>query len=174
MCSQDVDGNFDVRSGTVSVFDGPAPSLRTFATLAGERDGVAAWLAETVKAGVSPAEIGIFVRSKAQLDRAREACAGAGLRCSVLDTRLDTETGDVSIGTMHQAKGLEFRAVVVMACDDEVLPLQARIDGIVDESDLALAYESERQLLYVAITRARDRLLVCGVAPTSEFLRDLA
>lgn len=74
---------------------------------------------------------------------------------------------------MHQAKGLEFRAVAVIACDDEVLPLQARIDGIVDEGDLAGVYESERQLLYVAVTRARDRLLVCGVTPVSEFLRDL-
>lgn len=69
---------------------------------------------------------------------------------------------------------VNFRAVAVIACDDEVLPLQARIDGIVDEGDLAAVYESERQLLYVAVTRARDRLLVCGVLPVSEFLRDLA
>jgi superfamily I DNA/RNA helicase len=29
---------------------------------------------------------------------------------------------------MHLAKGLEFRAVAVMACDDEVIPLQERIE----------------------------------------------
>ncbi|MGH7125434.1 MAG: 3'-5' exonuclease, partial [Stellaceae bacterium] len=74
---------------------------------------------------------------------------------------------------MHLAKGLEFRAVVVMACDDGVLPLQERIESVTDESDLEEAYNTERHLLYVACTRARDRLLITGTAPGSEFLADL-
>ena len=79
----------------------------------------------------------------------------------------------VAIGTMHLAKGLEFKAVAVMACDDEVLPLAERIDAVVEESDLDEVFETERHLLYVACTRARDRLLVTGVTPGSEFLIDL-
>jgi superfamily I DNA/RNA helicase len=74
---------------------------------------------------------------------------------------------------MHLAKGLEFKAVVVMACDDEILLLTERIDSVVEESDLDDVYETERHLLYVACTRARDRLLVSGVKPGSEFLEDL-
>ena len=77
------------------------------------------------------------------------------------------------MSTMHLAKGLEFRAVVVMACDDEVIPSQARIDTIADSADLEDVYKTERHLLYVACTRARDHLLVTGVAPGSEFLEDL-
>ena len=73
---------------------------------------------------------------------------------------------------MHLAKGLEFRAVVVMACDDEVLPLQSRVEAVSDESDLQEVYDTARHLLYVACTRARDQLLVTGVAPGSEFLDD--
>ncbi len=61
---------------------------------------------------------------------------------------------------MHLAKGLEFRAVAVMACDDEVIPLQARIETVTDDADLEDVYNTERQLLYVACTRARDHLLV--------------
>ena len=116
----------------------------------------------------------MFVRSAAQIERALRACAEAGLPTHRLDVDLDTETGHVSVGTMHLAKGLEFRAVVVMACDDEVLPLQARIDEIADPADLAPVYESERQLLYVAVTRARDRLFISAVAPASEFLLDFS
>jgi superfamily I DNA/RNA helicase len=78
----------------------------------------------------------------------------------------------VSIGTMHLAKGLEFKIVAVVACDEETLPLQSRIDAAADELELEDVYETERQLLYVAATRARDRLLVTGVRPGSEFLRD--
>jgi superfamily I DNA/RNA helicase len=74
---------------------------------------------------------------------------------------------------MHLSKGLEFRAVAVMACDDEVLPLQARIEAVTDQGDLEEVYDTERHLLYVACTRARDHLLVTGVAPASEFLKDL-
>lgn len=74
---------------------------------------------------------------------------------------------------MHLAKGLEFKAVAVMACDDEVLPLQSRIESVMDESDLEEVYNTERHLLYVACTRARDHLLVTSVKPASEFLDDL-
>lgn len=71
------------------------------------------------------------------------------------------------------AKGLEFRAVAVMACDDEVIPLQERIETVADASDLEEVYNTERHLLYVACTRARDRLLNTALDPASEFLDDL-
>ena len=84
-----------------------------------------------------------------------------------------TSQGNASICTMHLAKGLEFRAVVVMACDDTVIPLQSRIESVSDDSDLDEVYNTERHLLYVACTRARDFLLATGVTPASEFLKDL-
>src|SRR6266496_4020985 len=74
---------------------------------------------------------------------------------------------------MHLAKGLEFRAVAVMACDDEIIPLQERIETVGDDADLQEVYDTERHLLYVACTRARDHLLVTIVEPASEFLDDL-
>ena len=81
--------------------------------------------------------------------------------------------GVMSVGTMHLAKGLDFRAVAVMACENEVIPSQGRIETVVDDSDLEEIYNTERRLLYVACTRARDHLLVTGVDPASEFLDDL-
>ena len=74
---------------------------------------------------------------------------------------------------MYCAKGLEFRSVAVMACDDEIVPLQSRIEEITDEADLEEVYATERHLLYVAVTRARDHLLVTSGGPASEFLSDL-
>ncbi|HEY7334123.1 MAG TPA: 3'-5' exonuclease [Bryobacteraceae bacterium] len=71
------------------------------------------------------------------------------------------------------AKGLEFRGVVVMARDDEIIPSQERIETVGDDADLEEVYNTERHLLYVACTRARDHLPVCGVEPASEFLDDL-
>jgi superfamily I DNA/RNA helicase len=75
---------------------------------------------------------------------------------------------------MHVAKGLEFRAVAVMACDDAVIPKPQRIESVTEDSDLEEVYNTERYLLYVACTRARDFLLVSGTNPASEFLEDFA
>lgn len=169
----DVDGNVEERHGTVSVFNGPAPAIETFNTPSEEAGAVGAWLADRSHEGIMPHEIGIFVRSEAELDRAREAVAKAGLPYKVLDEHIETTSGQVSISTMHLAKGLEFRAVVVMACDDEIIPLQARIEAIADDTDMEEVYNTERHLLYVACTRARDHLLVTSVEPASEFLDDL-
>ena len=74
---------------------------------------------------------------------------------------------------MRLAKGLEFRAVVVMACNEGVLPLDERVSDAADEAELDDIYETERRLLYVACTRAREHLLVTGVAHESEYLNDL-
>jgi superfamily I DNA/RNA helicase/mRNA-degrading endonuclease RelE of RelBE toxin-antitoxin system len=171
--SSDVDGNTEERRGTVSVFNGAAPIVQTFGSQGEEIGAVTAWLSERSKEGVVPHEIGVFVRSDAELGRARAAVSGAGLSFIVLDDQVATTSGQVSISTMHRAKGLEFRAVAVMACDDEVIPLQQRIEVVADDADLEEVYNTERHLLYVACTRARDHLLVTSVNPASEFLDDL-
>jgi hypothetical protein len=169
----DVDGNAEERLGTVSVFNGPPPILRNLDTPEDEIESVAEWLGKITQEGIKPHEIGVFVRSAAELERAKSAVQKAGLVYRILDEHVETTHGSVSVSTMHLAKGLEFRAVVVMACDDEVIPSQERIATVADEADLEEIYSTERHLLYVACTRARDQLLVTSGDIPSEFLDDL-
>ena len=115
----------------------------------------------------------MFVRPDAQIERARAADSAADFAAKVLDRHAQTVSGHVAVTTMHLAKGLDFRAVAVMACDDEVIPLQERIQMVGDDADLKDVYNTERHPLYVACTRARDWLLVTAVEPASEFLDDL-
>ena len=90
----------------------------------------------------------------------------------------------MAVGLMHEPRAMahhslvnwntvKSRAVAVMACDDEIIPLQSRIETVADDADLEEVYNTERHLLYVACTRARDYLLVTSVDPASEFLDDL-
>lgn len=169
----DVDGVTDGRRGTVSVFNGPQPVVNTFEDVDSESRAVGSWVAERIAEEISPEEIAVFVRSPVELSRAQKALAEREIPSAVLDVDLKSTRGHVSIATMHLAKGLEFRAVAVMACDDEVLPLQSRIETVSEESELEEAYRTERHLLYVACTRAREHVLVTGVEPASEFLEDL-
>jgi superfamily I DNA/RNA helicase len=169
----DIDGNREERAETISVFNGPAPVIRVCSTEAEESTAVAKWLTERASDGLLPHEMAIFVRSAAEIGRARAAVSGAGLPFTLLDERVATTSGHVSVCTMHLAKGLEFRAVAVMACDDEVIPSQQRIEAVGDDADLQEVYDTERHLLYVACTRARDHLLLTSGGAASEFLDDL-
>ena len=169
----DIDGNSEKRTDTISVFNGPPPEVRTFKSTKEESTAVAAWISARVKEGIAPHEIAIFVRSSNEVPRATAAAKQAGLPFKILDDKVDTVSGTMSISAMHLAKGLEFRAVAAIACDDEIIPLQERIETVGDDADLQEIYDTERHLLYVACTRARDHLLLTAVEPASEFLDDL-
>ena len=169
----DVDGNLEERKGTVSVFNGPQPTVQVLEDEEAESSAVSKWLTGRISEGLQPSEIGVFVRSIDQTKRAVAAIKRSRLPYSILDEEVDAEEECMTVGTMHLAKGLEFRAVAVVACDSEVIPLQSRVESIADEADLEEVYNTERNLLYVACTRARDYLLVTGVKPASEFLDDL-
>jgi superfamily I DNA/RNA helicase len=158
---RDSDGLDDERRGIVSVFDGPPPEVKSFPTTAAEAEFVWAAVSTWLDEGIAAHEIGLFVRTPHLVGRARAAIEG-------LPGAAEMVTAQMSL-----AKGLEFRAVVVMACDEGVLPLDERIADAADEAELDDIYETERRLLYVACTRAREHLLLTGVAPTSEYLADL-
>jgi mRNA-degrading endonuclease RelE of RelBE toxin-antitoxin system len=155
----DLDGNEESRRGTVSVFDGPEPLVRLFSDEAAETAGVSDWLRTRRDEGMGEHELAVLVRGQQQLGRARSALKAAGI--------------DIPAITMHDAKGLEFRAVAVMALDDDVLPDPERLAGVGDVADIIAIQDTERHLLYVAATRARDRLMLSGVTPGSEFLDDI-
>jgi len=169
----DADGVTDSRSSTISLFNGPAPQFISTDSEGQEIAEVAEWLRDRLADQIAPHEIGVFVRAADQLERAQRAAGEAGLSFKLLDQQIQVPGGFASVGTMHLAKGLEFKAVAVMACDDVVLPLQERIESVGEEGDLQEVYDSERQLLYVACTRARDMLLISGVNPISEFVDDM-
>lgn len=168
----DIDGNIEDRTDTISVFNGPEPIIGRYVSENDEINAVSNWIVGHSRDSLLPHEFGIFVRTDSELKRAETAVLRAGLKFKVLDDHVETTSGFISISTMHLAKGLEFRAVAVMACDDEILPLQDRIEAIGDDADLQEIYDTERHLLYVACTRARDYLMVTGVNPVSEFLDD--
>jgi hypothetical protein len=111
------------------------PTIEIFADADREAGAFGRWVADRMAEGAQPHEIGIFVRSSAQLRRARAAAKQSGAPAIELSEKVETTPERLSIGTMHLTKGLEFRAVAVMGCDDEVLPLQERIEAVGDYAD---------------------------------------
>ena len=170
---KDGDNQSEDRSGTVSVFSGELPKISLSDDEAGEAKIVSDWIKEQVDQGIAPTEIGVFVRTEHQYKRALNAIKNSGNTGVVLNYKLDGDDSSINYGTMHLAKGLEFRSVAVMACDENVLPLRERVKLFTEDADIEEVERTERQLLYVACTRARESLLVTGVGVGSKYLYEL-
>jgi superfamily I DNA/RNA helicase len=89
----DVDGNADERSDTISMFNGPPPTIQTFKSENEEITAVGRWIAERAKDGLLPHEFGVFVRSGKQLNRAQAAVVAAGVAFKTLDDNVDISSG---------------------------------------------------------------------------------
>ncbi|WP_437578083.1 3'-5' exonuclease [Sorangium sp. So ce887] len=164
------DGEKEKRS-TVSVLNGPHPDVQGFATVAKEAEGVAGLLKNLLASGYKPRDVAIFGRSERVLrDRVEPALARAGLTGHPLSDDQPPSAADVSVGTIHRAKGLEFKVVVVVGCDADVVPATYLQKELVDEADREAFLEQERHLLYVACTRARERLVVTYAGTPSRWV----
>jgi len=169
----DGDGAEEDRRGVVSVFGGPQPETFEASSEEDEIAHVAKWLSARIADGIEPDEIGLIARTDDAAERGARACEAATIpfRRGVSGPEHDRRVATVC--NMSLAKGLEFRAVAVIACDEDLLPLSERLALAASEPELREIYETERHLLYVASTRARERLQVSGVTPVSEFLSEL-
>lgn len=156
---------------SVSLLSGPEPQVQGCATVAEEVANAGRYLRNLLAEGIKPAEIAIFVHGKTLLrDRAGAACREAGVPSWELSDDSLVDGNGVFIGTMHRAKGLEFRAVIVMGCEDKLMPMKSVLDRKPDQADRDEFVEQERRLLYVACTRARERLLLTYTGTKSRFL----
>ena len=170
--SDDFDnGREDRRSH--SLLRGPRPTLRGFKTEVLQNDFIVNEVRRVLAAGLTPREIAAFARAGSHLKSIRQAFVDAGIPVFLLssDDDPDHSTG-VNLGTMHRAKGLEFKVVFVVNCSDQVVPHAYTLSRLRDEGDLEAGVEREKQLLYVSLTRARDEVFVTWVGRESRFLTD--
>ncbi|TQN32538.1 UvrD-like helicase family protein [Haloactinospora alba] len=149
-----------------SLLRGRRPEVAAYETREAELDGLAARVAEWVEHGVEPDAVGVAARTRSAADSVRKRLAAAG----VATTKL-TGSGGVRVGTMHGMKGLEFRCVAVVGVDAGRVPLDHHLtpreeDPVAHGHDL----QRERNLLFVACTRARDALAVSYSGEASPFL----
>lgn len=172
--ADDMDGGEENRSGTRSLLRGPEPALRGHPSRDVEIDAALAQIRTWIQSGLQPEAIGVFARTGARVKAASEALTRADIPWRPLSDRDEAATRGVNVGTMHRAKGLEFKAVLVLDCSDGVIPSPAAIRSADDPQDREAAEARERRLLYVAMTRARDELLASWSGRPSRFVEMFA
>jgi superfamily I DNA/RNA helicase len=110
----------------VSILNGPAPHVAAFGSIADEMFGLGEWLDSRLSEGMKPKEVAIFARTEAVLrDRVEPALEATAFKGQLLNDDDPATENQVSIGTMHRAKGLEFKAVAIVGCDLELIPLRS-------------------------------------------------
>lgn len=170
---RDNDGETEERD-TLSLLTGPEPQVRGYPSVGDETEALAAWVLKLQQEGFRPRDIAVFARSENVLtERVQQTLDSIGLAWSSLKDDEAITDSSVPIGTMHRAKGLEFKAVAVVGCDKGVVPNQLALKDVDDPADIESVKEQERSLLYVACSRARERLHVSFVGPPSEFIAPL-
>lgn len=156
---------------TVSLLNGPMPELAGRDSAAAESSALADWLSARRAEGLALHEIAVFARTHKLLeDRIVPALGAANLRYQTLDAEGVPVPDQVVTGTLHAAKGLEFRAVAVAGCDRDQVPLRSVARRMGDDADREDFIEHERHLLYVGLTRAREHLLVSWTGAECEWL----
>ncbi len=168
--SDDMDGGEERRSGTRSLLRGPAPHLVGHGSPTQEWAAAAVRVRRWLDDGLAPEAIGIFARTSRAAVHAGDALSHIGIPWQRLSEKDEPAAGSVQVGTMHRAKGLEFKAVLVVDCGDGSVPNRAVLRGMGDPQDREDAIARERRLLYVAMTRARDELTVSWTGQPSRFL----
>ncbi|MCG3193080.1 MAG: ATP-dependent DNA helicase Rep [Thermoanaerobaculia bacterium] len=169
----DLDGETETRKDVQSILSGPVPVLSGFETPR-EQDAFIVSEIERLKAnGFQLSEIAVFARTNDLARSIQNALHKAGIESGLIDRSTDgTETG-VQIGTMHRAKGLEFKAVIISNCQEGCLPSPAALKEADSPAEREILLALERQLLYVSLTRARDEAIVTWCGEPSPFLSAL-
>jgi hypothetical protein len=165
----DLDGGLEERSSR-SLLRGLQPTLRGFPSEEAETAHVVERVRRWLAAGLRPEEIAVFARTAKLVERAGKALAVAGIGARGLRDHQGAGWPGVHVGTMHRAKGLEFKAVLAISCSRGVIPSPQALSSCGDPVDRDEAAARERRLLYVVMTRARDELEVTWVGQPSPLL----
>ncbi len=159
----------EVAPKALSLLRGESPEIQVFTQPNQEVSALANWFRALIEQGYDPEQIAVVARTKKLLKtRGASAVKHAGLPSWFLEEG-GQGTG-VCLATMHRVKGLEFRAVAVIGVEDGQVPNDFVLKQAETEADREALLELERQLLFVALSRPREKLWVSAAKQPSPFL----
>lgn len=156
----DLDDGLDSLTGYRSALHGQPPELGPAASPAHEAEELALALMQWHDEGVAWGDIAVVARTRRIVQRVAQELQAHGIHTAELGQAAAPDDA-VRVGTMHGMKGLEFRCVAIAGAGRDALPLRPAVTPITEDPVRhALDVQQERCLLFVACTRARERLRV--------------
>lgn len=154
----------------LAVLRGEKPLQRFFTCREAEGEALSEWIWSLLQEGYRPEDVAVFARAKTVLDEIVPELEKRGITSVHLSEGAAPRPDCIAVGTTHRAKGLEFKAVAVVGVDDFWFPCQPELQKLEDPLEREAFVKQERQLLYVACTRARERLWISCAGKPSRFL----
>ncbi len=167
------DGSHDGTS-CISLTHGTEPLVKDFSTADQEFEFVLERIQELLDQGESLEDICLVGRTNSIVQdyvrRLQEQQIRVyEIRRSKVD---DRHQKGIRVATMHRVKGLEFKHILVVSVNRRVVPLQVAVESE-DQVAREATLKSERCLLYVALTRAKQTASITSHGGLSEFITDL-
>lgn len=171
MAVDDLDeGTDDALKGYHSLRLGVAPEVVHHATEKAEDAFIVQRVRAWIEKGRALGDICITARTNKLVEkRYAEILRDAGISVQIIKTDESKLGEGVRLANMHRIKGLEFPCVLIAGVTEGVMPLELK--NLADETARKDHLDTERRLLFVAATRARDELVATGFGAKSEFLK---
>jgi superfamily I DNA/RNA helicase/mRNA-degrading endonuclease RelE of RelBE toxin-antitoxin system len=156
----------------IPCFLGPEPECHPCEDYHSETQRLKEWLRRCLNEGIESSQIGILARTESiARSIALPALDDLKLPYSASWEKDHPEEFEIWVGTIHSAKGLEFRAVGVVGVSDDTFPLQKLLTNVTDPGERQEFLDQERQLLHTALTRPRERLFISWSGRRSRFIQ---
>jgi len=168
----DLDDGKENRFQTQSLLGGPEPFLKGFVTQNEQTKYLVNQIENLIIKGFKASEIAIFARKLTQLESLEKELNFKNIKTNqISDNQNILQVNGINFGTMHRAKGLEFKVVFVIDVSYDNLPLSNILRGVSDNIEKEELEQKEKNLFYVSLTRARDQTFITWVGEPTEFLK---
>lgn len=168
----DLDEGYDDGRVCQSLTHGEVPIVSNLPSANDELQFIVKEIEKLESSGVELRDICIVARTHKLLDDYISQLTAAGYRTyEIKRSKIDDRAAKgIRVATMHRVKGLEFQYVFIAAVNHRVVPHASVINGA-DDVAVEEAINSEKCLLYVALTRAQKQAYISSYGTASELIQ---
>jgi hypothetical protein len=166
----DFDGQEETLNGYLSLFHGEKPTYDIFRTKTEENDFIIEKINALKEQGLNFAEIAIGFRTKDALKEVKTTLHKIKIPYNDNTTNTTNDSGGIVLSTFHGLKGLEFKAVFLADVNKRTCPLNYSGYNELENTGKVEYENSEKSLIYVAMTRAINKLFITGIGVKSDLI----
>ena len=169
--ADDFDGGEESLKRYVSLLHGEAPVYQLYDNKNKEFEAIGEYIQSCIDAKISPRDICVAAYRNDMVDSiANYLTRHLDIPCWKMNSG-DKE--GVNLSTFHRMKGLEFRVVILADVSEATMPYHPANFAELDEEQQREKEQEQRSLMYVALTRAINRVFITGCGTPSPFLSTL-
>lgn len=164
----DFDGEQETLAGYVSLMHGDTPEYKVFDTRDQEISYILSFVKSCKSMGIDYSDIVVASDNKNSIKAIQDAFHRNGIQYMNLFSEIGGDKKGVNLSTFHNMKGLEFKVVILSDVTKKTYP---RIPADFEEYDAVEKHNyllNQKALMYVAITRAMQKVLITGSGEKAE------